>query len=518
MSSSKKTIINVVCSLMVLVTNAIISFWLSPYIVSNIGVEANGFVTLANNFVTYAQLIVTALNSMAARFISIEYVKKNYKRANLYYNSVFWGNLIIVAVLIVPAIVCIAMLENIINIPIDIVWDVKLLFAFVFFNFFITTGLPNWDCGTFVTNRLDKSYIPQMITSVLRCFVIFATMTLLVPKVYYVGVAATISTIVLLIFNWRNTKILTPELKVRLNKKNIQCSTVVIKKLVGAGLWNSISNVGNMLLSGLDLIICNLFLGATEMGILSLAKTLPNYLQQLSASIKDAFSPELTINYAKHDRDAMLKDINRASKISSIILTIPMAMIVVLGKEFFSLWVPNQDAQLLQILSVLSILGYMFTSGVQILYNVFQTVNKVKVNSIAMVVTGVLSSIITILFAKYTDYGIFAVAGVSTFCNMIRNFTFTIPMSAKYLGFKWNTFYKQMFQSFFISVILIFIGYLIKNFFVINSWLGLITFGIIYGIVGLGINIRCLLSNDEIKYLLMKIKSKVKRSKKEKNR
>ena len=86
MSSSKKTLINVVCSIMVLITNAVINLWLSPFIVTNIGVEANGFVTLANNFVTYAQLIVTALNSMAARFIAIEYVKKNYRRANLYYN------------------------------------------------------------------------------------------------------------------------------------------------------------------------------------------------------------------------------------------------------------------------------------------------------------------------------------------------------------------------------------------------------------------------------------------------
>ena len=104
MSSNKKTIINVVSSLMVLVTNIIIGFWLSPFIVENIGVEANGFVTLANNFVTYANLIVNALNSMAARFITMEYVKKNYKKANAYYNSVFWGNLIIVAVLILPAV------------------------------------------------------------------------------------------------------------------------------------------------------------------------------------------------------------------------------------------------------------------------------------------------------------------------------------------------------------------------------------------------------------------------------
>ena len=402
MSSNKKTIINLICSLMVLATNIIINFWLSPFIVKNIGVEANGFVTLANNFVTYAQLIVTALNSMAARFIAISYVKKDYKKANLYYNSVFWGNLIIVAVLIIPAIYFIARLENIINVPQNIITDVKLLFSFVFFNFFITTGLPNWDCGTYVTNRLDRSYIPQMIASIVRCAFLILIFMVFSPKVYYVGIAATILTVINLTANCYNTHKLTPELKL---KRKIKCSKKAIVELVGSGIWNAISNVGNMLLSGLDLVICNLFLGATNMGILSLSKIIPNYMQQLSSSIRNAFAPELTINYASDNKEAVLNDIGRAMKITSIILTIPIAIVVVLGEEFFKLWVPSQDAKLLQILSILSILGYMFTSGTQMLFNVFTTVNKVKPNAIAMIVSGVCSTCITIFFIKFTNFG-----------------------------------------------------------------------------------------------------------------
>lgn len=91
MSSHKRTLVNVACSVGVLVVNVIVSFFLSPYIVKTIGVEANGFVTLANNFVTYANLIVTALNSMAARFITIEYVRKNYKKGEFVLQFGFLG-------------------------------------------------------------------------------------------------------------------------------------------------------------------------------------------------------------------------------------------------------------------------------------------------------------------------------------------------------------------------------------------------------------------------------------------
>lgn len=509
MSSNKKTMINVICSIMVLATNAIVNFWLSPYIVENIGVEANGFITLANNFVTYAQLIVTALNSMAARFIAIEYVKKNYKKANLYYNSVFWGNLIIVAVLIIPAIVCIAKLENFIDIPLDIMLDVKILFAFVFLNFFVTTGFPNWDCGTFVTNKLNRSYIPQMFTTILKCILIFAVFTILTPKIYYIGVITAITSFILLICNGINTHKLTPELKISLIPGKFICSRNAIRELVGSGMWNSISNVGNMLISGLDLIICNVFLGATEMGILSLAKTLPNYMLQLSASIRNAFAPELTINYAKDNKEEVLNGINRAMKLTSIILTIPIAIIVVLGEAFFSLWTPTQDAKLLSILSILSIFGYMFTSGIQILYNVFQTVNKVKSNSIAMIITGVFSVVITILFAKYTSYGIYAVAGVSTICNLIRNMYFTLPATAKYLGFKWSIFYKQVITTVFSSLIIIVIGYIINGIIPTNSWVNLILCATVIGIIGLTINVIIILNKEERKFLFNTIKRKL---------
>lgn len=509
MSSHKRTLVNVACSVGVLVVNVIVSFFLSPYIVKTIGVEANGFVTLANNFVTYANLIVTALNSMAARFITIEYVRKNYKKANLYYNSVFWGNLIIVVVLLVPAVLLIVNLQNCINVPSDILWDVKLLFSFVFLGFFLSTGMPNWDCGVYVTNRLDRQYVPTMMTAMLRCVMLFLMLTILTPHVWYVGFASATVTVIGLVVNWYNTKKLTPELHITLNDRKPMCSRKALRELVGSGLWNSISNVGNMLLSGLDLIICNMILGATSMGVLSLSKILPTYMQQMSSSICSAFAPELVINYAKDDRKKLLHDILRAMKLTSVVMTIPIAGIIVLGDYFFALWVPSQDAHLLQILSILSILGYMFTSGTQILYNVFSTVNKVKQNSIAMVISGVVSVCVTLLIANFTEYGLYAVAGVSTAVNLVRNMSFTLPATARYLGFKWYQFFPQVGTTVLSSLLLVAIGFLIKPILPGGSWLELILSATVIGVIGLVVNIYLVLNAGERRYLFGKVRQKL---------
>ena len=71
-SENKRLFINLVSSIVALIVNMGISFFLSPYIINNVGAEAYGFVSLANNFVNYASLLTIALNSMAGRFIAIK--------------------------------------------------------------------------------------------------------------------------------------------------------------------------------------------------------------------------------------------------------------------------------------------------------------------------------------------------------------------------------------------------------------------------------------------------------------
>lgn len=508
-SNNMKTMINIVSSVGVLVINILISFFLSPYIVKTIGVEANGFVNLANNFVMYADLVVTALNAMAARFITIAYVNKDYKKANLYYNSVFWGNLIIVVILIIPSAVLIVYLQNFINVPVSILQEVKILFSIIFFGFFARTAAPNWDCGTYITNRLDRTYIPSIIIALFRCVFLLCIFTIWTPKIWYVGLASCLVTLISLTVAGYNTYKLTPELKIAL-KKPI-CSLNTIKELVGSGIWNSISIAGNMLLSGLDLLICNISLGATFMGILSLSKILPNILIQLSESIRGAFGPELTISYAKGNNATVLNSIQKAMKLTSVVLTIPTAGIIVMGDAFYSLWVPSQDARLLQILSGLAILSYLVNSGVVILFNVFTTVNKVKYNSIAMLVSGGASIMFTLLFVKYTDYDIYAVAGISSVVTIIKNIVFTIPVTSKFLGFKWYQFYPQVVVSIISSISIITIGVIVRLAFPINNWISFFVVSGIIGFIGICLNMMLILNAQERKYLISMLKTRIKK-------
>lgn len=506
-SNSLNTYINIITSVGVMAVNLFISFWLSPYIIRTIGVEANGFVSLANNFVTYANLVVTALNAMAARFITIAYIQQDYKKANMYYNSVFWGNLIIVAVLLLPATYLVVKLENFIDVPADILLDVKILFSLVFLSFFVRTGFPNWDCGTAITNRMDLSYIPNMATSLLRCMMLVCMFTIWEPHVWYVSFTSMVIGFVTLVIAGYYTHKLTPELKVDLRKPI--CSWSAVKELVGSGIWSSIASSGNMLLSGLDLLICNTFIGATSMGILSLSKTLPNLLIQFSDSIRGAFGAELTIAFATGDRESLHRSLTRAMKITSVVVTIPAAGIVVMSDAFYALWVPTQDAKMLQTLTTLAILSYLINSGVVILFNVFSTVNKVKYNSMAMIASGLGSIIVTLLLIYFSDWDLYAVAGVSSVATICKNLFFTVPVASRLLGYKWYRFYPQVGTSALCAMLIIIIGAIVRSVMPVDTWLSFFLACIVIGILGMGTNLLIVLSKEERTYFIDLLKKKI---------
>lgn len=505
-----RTIVNIACSVLVLATNMAINLVLSPVIVATLGAEANGFVTLANNCVTYAQLLTTALSSMAARFITIEYARGDYGRANLYYNSIFWGNLVLALVLVVPAAACIVWLELVFDVPQDILWDVKLLFAFIFANFLVTTALPKFECGPYAVNRLDRSYIPQAVGMIARCVTVFSLFALLVPHVWYVGLAASIMTAITLVANAANTRALTPQLRIGLRRGRRRFSLRALRELFLSGIWNSIQSVGTMLLSGLDILVTNVLLGATAMGAVSLSKTLPTLMQQLSSSVCNALAPELVIDWAHRDMDGLLRNIDRAMALTSCIMTVPLAGIMVFGDRFYELWVPSEDARLLWALTTLAIFGYVFTSGTQILYNVFTTVNKVRSNALAVLASGVASILATLLLVNTTPLGVYAVAGVSSVANLIRNMAFTVPVTARYLGCKWYQFFPQVGKTAVSTFALVAMGLLVRAFVPGGSW-GLFFVAVgIFAVAGFFFNVLFLLNKDERVALRRKIVGKLK--------
>ena len=166
--NNKRLAINMIATVFSFCVTMGINFILSPYIISTVGKEAYGFVGLANNFISYAQLVTLALNAMAGRFITIKIHQNDTEGANKYFTSVVIVNTLTAVTLLVPAIIIILNLNQIINVPQEILSDVQILWGLVFLNFLIGLVLTTFNVATFVTNRLDLSSMRDIQSNILR--------------------------------------------------------------------------------------------------------------------------------------------------------------------------------------------------------------------------------------------------------------------------------------------------------------------------------------------------------------
>ncbi len=132
-----------------------VSFILSPYLAKAIDISASGFVTQGNQFVSYAQILVSALNTMASRFITVSIHQGKEEEANRYFSSVFFGNVFMAAVFAVPATFLILFVDQIMNVPAAMVTDLQIMLFFVMLNFVLNIILSVFSVSVYAKDRLD---------------------------------------------------------------------------------------------------------------------------------------------------------------------------------------------------------------------------------------------------------------------------------------------------------------------------------------------------------------------------
>lgn len=500
-SPNKQLILNLSSALVVFFVNAAINFFLSPFIVERLGIEANGFILLANNIISYLTIITMALNSMSSRFITVAIYEKNYEKANDYYSSTFIGNIIILLALLIPVIMGIIFLDQLIDIPIEILNQVRLLFVFVFLNYFISTSLPLWGIAFFSTNNMHFQSFGNIITYSIRAIIIVTLFVFFPAQIWYVGIATVFSTIAMQVWLYKGKVKLLNELRI----KRASMKFKVAKELIASGIWNSINQLGVVLFYGIDLIITNIMIGSEEMGMVALAKIIPNILISLQSTINKTFTPNLTILYAQGKISEIVKEIFKAGKILLLIMGIPFSAFVIFGEIFFTLWMPEQNSYLLRILSTISVSGLVFLLGVQPVWQIFVVVNKNKPNSLTVIYSGVVNLILTLVVLHYTDWGIFAVLGISSIISLLRNMIFVIPFSAIYLGKKWTTFFPLVGLTCLTIAINYVIGMFLMSIFTITTWVMLLGVIAIFTVISIIINSLVVLNKSERMYFLNRI-------------
>lgn len=451
-----------------------------------------------------------ALNSISGRFISISYHKGEVDKASRIFSSVLVADLFLAAVILIISAILTGYLDIFLNIPDELITTVKITFGITFLTFVVSTVTAIFTTAAFVKNRLDINSVRDIISNLLKAAIVVILFTLFPAQLYYVALATLGSGLFLLFANITVKKKILPEVKVDIRTFDIK----VVKSLLASGVWLSLSQLCHVLMTGFDLLICNLTLGTGLMGLLSIAKTVPNSIGNLTVTLGSVFTPHFTILYAKQKINELVEEAKFTTKIMSFILIVPFAGFIAFGNQFYTLWQPTKspaEIQLIQIMSVLTCITFLCASQTQSLMMLNTVCNKLKLPVFVNLAIGVGSLAIVLIAVNTTDLGVYFIAGTSSILMGLRSLIFVPMYAAHILGRKVTTFYPTIIRGWITFAIMLVLFLIVNNIFALNSWISLLAVCIGVGIIGYIISLPLLFKKDELLKLKNKVTTKLKR-------
>lgn len=511
MSDNKQIAKNIFFNVGSFGVNLFISFFFTPYLIRVVGKEAYGFFPLVNNIIGYSYIITVAIGSVAGRFITMYLYKNDIEEANRYFNSALVANIVISAFFTLLATIATIYLDSILTIPENLVGEVKWLFTFGCISLILGICTSVLGVGTYVKNRLDKQASCTVISNFIRVGMILLLFLLLHPSIVYMSFSAVIASIYVAICNVGFKKKLLPELKCSMRK---YFSLAKLKSMLSSGMWNSLTQLSHVLLTQLDLLVTNIFIGAAATADFSIAKTAPLLILSLLTVVAGAFGPQFNILYAQGKNQQLISEINKSVVFVGLLISIPIGFLLVFAGDFFKLWVPTAYNENIYWLSFLTVIPLIFGASINPIYNIFTVTNKLKAPSLVLLVAGLLYTVVVLVFLKTTNVGIWIIPIASAVQQIARNFFFTPIYAARCLHQKWNTFYIAQFKGVLALCVTVSAGIVVRNLLHPNTWISLGVSVVLISVFALVVNSFVVLKKSERYYVRGVVMNKIFRKKK----
>lgn len=489
---------NLILNIAAFVVQFLIGFYISPVIVGKVGASAYGFISLANDFVSYAGIIANVFNSVASRFIANEYYKKNISDANAYFSSLFVTNLILSFIFCLIGTVFVWNVDHVLNVPDNLVFDVKITFSLIFASYLVSLATNVFTTSTYVTNRTDLTGQREIIKQILRFILILILLNFVSVRIYWVALATLFAALIVAISNIQFTKRLTPDLKIRLKNANFK----YVKILAFSGFWMSFINISNLLMRGLDLTIANAMISADAMGLLSVARTIPNNFSSAIGTIAPIFTPVFILCFAKNKTEELVARVKKSIKAMALIFYVPVCGFLVYSRDFYTLWqndLSEKEIIAITALSSITVIQALFNSTTATLAQLSVVVNKLKLPVFVSFGCGVVNICVVMILLKTTNLGVYGIVISSTIIMLLRYILFNSYYAAKILKQPVKVFLFQELKTWATIPVIIAVCAIIKNILTVDSWFSLILSAAVAGVISYAAIAFMLFGKDCIK-------------------
>lgn len=501
---NKRLSINLIANILSYAIATVLSFYITPILVNHLGKEVYGFYGIANNFVNYITVISVALNSMAAKYITVEIVRGNEEKAKQYFTSIFFSNVVLCVILTPFLVLTVLNLSAIFSISDSYLFNVQILFAFVFGAMLLRFVTSIYGCATYASNRMDLRAYTEMAKSVLRLGLYVLVFTVFKPSIIYVGIVLFLLELFNSVVQIALSKKLIPNMVIDRAYNNLKLTKDTLK----VGIWNSLNQLGDLLLSSSDLMASNILLGEVASGNVSIVKTMPTLISGVITAINGVFVPRVAHRYAEGDIKKLVSEVKNSQKIMGAIVTPIIVLLIIFGYDFYNLWVPGNDTNLLMILSALDVSRMMIIGVTWPVSNLNIVMDRVKIPSVLVIASGVANIIGMVILVRFTQLGIYSIL-ITTLVLTIAFYGFFIPMyPCKMLKISYASFYGPVLKMIVAAILMSVVIAPMHASITISSWISFFFYGGLCAIPAFAISVVVFIGPKQINILMRKIVGK----------
>lgn len=397
MNSNKEIKIAAIISYLTIFLNIIIGLVYTPWMIKSIGKSDYGLYVLVSSFLIYFT-IDFGLGQAISRFLTKYQAEKNNEKINQLLSISTKVYLVISLVMLISLIIVFFLIENIFTQlnsdeieKFKVVYIIAGLFSFLSFPFMPLNGIL----------ISHEKFIFLKLCDFLSKIIVIVSMIILLCFGYklYALVAVNVG-VNLLIIIFKLIFILNKtSIKINFSYNNIS----LLKELFSFSIWTSVIGIAQRLLINIAPTLLGIYSGTTSITIFSIGILIESYLWTFASAMNGLFLPKVTaLQTSETDRKEILKLMIKVGRIQLVVIGILYIGIVVLGKEFISLWMGEGYEQSYLVILLLIMPGF-FSLTQEIASTLLLVENKLKAKAIIFVMASILSVLISIFLIPFYD-------------------------------------------------------------------------------------------------------------------
>lgn len=384
-----------------LLANVIVGVLYTPYLVKSLGIVAYGIVPLALIINQYVSVLTGSLTSALTRFYTVSIQRKEYTKASKFLTTSFVMIFCLIIFLCALLFLLIRDVDNVFNIPVNLLESSKLLFLFTICSFFISLLSSVFNITLYAANRLDYLNVIKIIRTSFKLLLVFCLFELYDHSIAYVGLANLLTEAIILIYS-SCLFFKYSESSVKLNYKLFDIQS--LRVLFVMSIWVIVQQLGDTMIYRIDNVFINKYWSSKESGIIGAFTELGTYTLIIAGVISSLFGPLILQAYSRNEHSVVQQMTIDRSLSVGVLLAVIVGMLCGFSPIILKIWLGEGFVQYYWWL-YLKLFTIPFFAAAGVFAFAARAWNRVKMPAIYTIGIGCLNLTLVWLIVKYYNFG-----------------------------------------------------------------------------------------------------------------